>query len=100
MIDEEVISSSQVELMLSGKIYVDEAAVIRENLLQHLAQGRIHFLIDMSQVSYIDSSGLGVLVAIQKRALEQHGEVVLRGLYGAVKEIFELTRLTKVFEIR
>ena len=89
----------QVVVTLSGKIYVEDAAAIRENLLQYINQGHKNFLISLEQVNYIDSSGLGVLVAVQKRALENGGQVVLSGLHGAVRELFELTRLTRVFDI-
>ncbi len=85
---------------LSGKIYVDEAAAIRGKLLEFLELGHSNFVINLSNVDYIDSSGLGVLVAIQKRALEHKGGVVIQGLHGAVQLIFELTRLTRVFEVR
>ncbi|MFZ3100907.1 MAG: hypothetical protein WA131_10090 [Desulfitobacteriaceae bacterium] len=39
-------------------------------------------------------------MTIQKRALEHKGGVVIQGLYGAVQQIFELTRLTRVFDIQ
>lgn len=38
-------------------------------------------------------------MAIQKRALQKNGKVVIRDLRGLVRELFELTRLTSVFEI-
>lgn len=90
----------QVVVKLEGKIYVDDAAELREKLLTEIQQGRLDFLFLMERVMYMDSSGLGVLVAIQKRALEQGGRgIKIQGLSGAVKEIFELTRLNRVFEI-
>lgn len=84
---------------LTNEIYVDEAADFREQLLPYLNKGQKQFVIDVSKLKYIDSSGLGVLIGIQKRAIMNGGQVVIRGLNGAVKELFELTRLTKVFEI-
>ena len=90
----------QVVVELEGKIYVDDASDLRERLLEQIKLGHKEFLVLMERVIYIDSSGLGVLVAIQKRALEQGGRgVMIRGLNGAVREIFELTRLNRVFEI-
>ncbi len=93
------VNSGQVNVTLSGKIYVDDAASLRESLLEYVDQGYKNFHVSMDHVDYIDSSGLGVLVAVQKRVLEHQGQIVLSGLHGAVKEIFELTRLTKVFQI-
>ena len=59
-----------------------------------------NFLLDLEKVDYIDSSGLGVLVAINKRTLQNRGKLIIKGINGLVKELFELTRLTKVFEIQ
>lgn len=94
------LANREVVVRLSGNIYVEEAATIRESLLQYIEKGHKQFLINMSAVDYIDSSGLGVLVAIQKRALQSGGGVTIEGLKGVVKELFELTRLTKVFIIK
>lgn len=86
-------------ITLSGKIYVEEATAVREKLFPCLDQGYKHFVFDMSRVTFIDSSGLGVLVAIQKRALQNRGGVRINGLKGEVKELFELTRLNQVFQL-
>lgn len=93
------VADGKVKVSLSGSMYVEEAAVLRERLLDYADKGYKLFFIDMSGVDYIDSSGLGVLVAIHKRAVQKGGEVELHGLRGVVKELFELTRLTKVFTI-
>lgn len=99
MLDNIRVSNNQVIVELSGKIYVSEASVLREKLLQYIVEGYSHFVIDLDGVSYIDSSGLGVLVAIQKRATQKNGTVIVRNLRGQIKELFELTRLTKVFKV-
>lgn len=94
-----ILEDNRMVVELSGRIYVEEAAELRAKLLEHMETGQHNFVIDMSNVEYIDSSGLGVLVAIQKKALQNSGGVAIRGIKGIVKELFELTRLTKVFEI-
>ena len=100
MIQEINIEENQVIVKLSGSIYVEEAAQLRESLTGHIEKGHKTFIIDLGGVDYIDSSGLGTLVAIQKRALQNGGSVVIKGLRGLVKDLFELTRLDKVFEIQ
>lgn len=99
MIQEIKADGDHVYLRLKDKIYVDEAAMIREKLFPFLDAGCNRIVVDLSGVSYIDSSGLGVLVAILKRTRQQGGGVKLKGLDGDVLQLFELTRLTKVFEI-
>lgn len=90
----------EVVVTMNGSIYVEEATEIREKLIEYIDKGFNNFLISMAGVDYIDSSGLGVLVAIHKRALQHGGKVVIKGLTGIVKELFELTRLNKVFELQ
>jgi anti-sigma B factor antagonist len=100
MIQEITVAENHVLVSLSGSIYVEEAAQLRESLIGYIEKGHKTFIIDLGDVDYIDSSGLGTLVAIQKRALQNGGSVVIKGLKGLVKDLFELTRLTKVFEIQ
>lgn len=94
------VTDNKVKISLAGSMYVEDAAVFRERLLDYANKGHKLFHIDMSGVDYIDSSGLGVLVAMHKMALQKGGELALYGLRGVVKELFELTRLIKVFDIR
>ena len=100
MIQEITVTEGHVVVSLSGSIYVEEAAQIRESLIGYIEKGHKTFVIDLGNVDYIDSSGLGTLVAIQKRALQNGGSVIIKNLKGLVKDLFELTRLTKVFEIQ
>ena len=88
-----------VVVRIHGSLYVNDAAALRMELLNYIQKGQKHFIIDLTQTDYIDSSGLGVLVGIHKRAMEHKGSVRIRGLQGVVRELFELTRLTQVFEI-
>ena len=100
MIQEITVTDNHVVVNLSGSIYVEEAAQIRESLIGYIEKGHKTFVVDLGNVDYIDSSGLGTLVAIQKRALQNGGSVIIKNLKGLVKDLFELTRLTNVFEIQ
>jgi len=94
------IDNGQVVVTLTGSMYVEEATILREKLIILMASGHKKFTIKLNHVDYIDSSGLGVFVAIQKRALQAQGGVTLIGAQGLVKELFQLTRLNKVFEMQ
>ncbi|MEN3009056.1 STAS domain-containing protein [Pseudothermotoga sp.] len=56
-------------------------------------------VIDMSNVPYVDSAGLGAMVAVLKDTRNLGKELILMGLRQNVKRIFEMTRLDKVFKI-
>lgn len=61
--------------------------------------GSINLIIDLKEVRFIDSSGLGVLVSGFKNASTRQGSIKLSGLQTQVKSMFELTRLHRVFDI-
>jgi anti-sigma B factor antagonist len=61
--------------------------------------GSLHLLVDLKNVRFIDSSGLGALVSGFKNATTKHGTLKLSSLQPQVKSMFELTRLHRVFEI-
>jgi anti-sigma B factor antagonist len=61
--------------------------------------GMKDLVIDLKEVRFIDSSGLGVLVSGFKNASTRQGSLKLSGLQSQVKSMFELTRLHRVFDI-
>lgn len=90
----------RIMVQLDGQMYVPDAAMLRERLLQFMDKGVHSVEVNMTHLDFIDSAGLGVLIGIHKRLLERGGRMTLLGLRGSVKELFSLTRLDKVFEIR
>ena len=94
------VADHQVLVTLSGSIYVEDAVRLRERLLDLMANGCNTLIIDLKGADFIDSAGLGALVAIHKRARENGGSVIVQGLNGFVKELFVLVRLDKVFDIQ
>jgi anti-sigma B factor antagonist len=61
--------------------------------------GSKDIIIDLKDVRFIDSSGLGVLVSGYKNSSTRQGSLKLSGLQTQVKSMFELTRLHRVFDI-
>jgi anti-sigma B factor antagonist len=61
--------------------------------------GAKQLLVDLKEVRFIDSSGLGVLVSGFKNASARQGNLMLSALQPQVKSMFELTRLYRVFDI-
>lgn len=91
------VADNRIIVTLAGKMHLDEALIFKERLLEFLEQGYIDFLVDMRRLKYIECTGLGVLVAVHRRAARSGGRVVLRDTSGAVREILEMTKLTKLF---
>jgi anti-sigma B factor antagonist len=93
------VTDDRVIVTLTGKMRIAEAVSLREQVLELVERGHTRFTIDVAKLKFIDGAGLGVLVALQRRTLSRGGGVVIRGVRGSVKEMFELTQLHKLFEI-
>ena len=84
---------------LSGKITIGEGDVIlRERVTELLEGGNQNILLNLEKVSYMDSAGIGELVACYKRAKEKDGTVKLLNPTGKVFDLLQLTKLEEVFE--
>ena len=72
---------------------------LKIELRRQFESGTKDLILDLKEVLFIDSSGLGVLVSGYKNASILHGSVKLSNLQSQVKSMFELTRLHRVFDI-
>ena len=57
------------------------------------------YVMDLGQVDFMDSAGLGTLIAVLKRITERGGDMKIAGLQQKPRMVFEITRAYKVFEI-
>lgn len=88
------------EITIPENFAVEEAAEYREKMNDLINNGEIHFVNDFSKCKFIDSTGLGVLVAVYKKLAEKNGIFILRSVNNEqVLKIFKLTRLDKIFRI-
>jgi anti-sigma B factor antagonist len=84
---------------LSGKITIGEGDIqLRDKIHELLESGKKNVLLNMEKVSYMDSAGIGELVACYKRAREKNGTVKLLKASGKVADLLQLTKLQEVFE--
>jgi len=72
---------------------------LKARMLSLFEEDKNNILIDLNDVRFVDSSGLGALVSGFKNASARNGVLKLCGLQPQVKSMFELTRLHRVFEI-
>jgi len=72
---------------------------LKSSVQKLFEDGKKNVLIDLKEVRFIDSSGLGALVSGFKNAISHQGNLKLSSLQSQVKSMFELTRLHRVFEI-
>lgn len=81
------------------RIDAHNSAELKESVLKVIEQGEINIVVQLGQVRFIDSSGLGALLSGFKNAAAKSGKLVLTNIQSQVLSMFELTRLNRVFEI-
>ena len=85
---------------LSGRITVGDGSVmLRDRIRKELAGGRKRILINLGDVSYIDSSGLGELISAFTSAKKGGGELKLLSLTKKIRDLMEIVKLYTVFDI-
>jgi anti-sigma B factor antagonist len=90
-----------VVLDLNGRITLGEGSVqLRDAIRGLIGKGKKNVLLNMGEVSYIDSSGLGELVSAFTTAKNQQAEVKLLKLTRKVHDLLQLTKLYTVFDIK
>jgi anti-sigma B factor antagonist len=84
---------------LRGRLSIDSSPAFRDRLLALLRrQSRAGVIVDLTEVSYMDASGVATLVEGLKTARNRQTTLCLKGLQGRVRHLFEVTGLLTLFE--
>jgi len=99
------ISTRQVDgvtiLDCSGRITLGEGSItLRENVGQLLAKGQKKILLNLGEINYIDSSGIGELVTAFTTVRKQGGDLKLLNLTKKVHDLLQITKLYTVFDVK
>ena len=86
-------------LKVAGEIDVYTAPKLREKLIELVNEGSYDLVVDLENVDFLDSTGLGVLVGGLKRVRNHYGSLKLVCTQDKILKIFRITGLTKVFPI-
>jgi anti-sigma B factor antagonist len=86
---------------LSGRITLGEGSVVlRDTIKDLLGKGQKKILLNLGDVSYIDSSGIGELVSAFTSVRNQGGELKLLNLTKKVHDLLQITKLYTVFDVK
>jgi anti-sigma B factor antagonist len=85
-------------LVASGDVDLQTAPVLRRHIERAVEPGEI-LVIDLRQVTFMDSPGLGTLVHCDRVQRERGGHLVLKDPSGAVRELFDTVQLANVIEL-
>ena len=87
-----------IKVAVDGRLVAAVAPGLREDVLGRIHDG-VNVLFDLSKMAHIDSSGLGVLVQVLQKVKAGSGKVILAGLQPGPKIVFDITKVSRVFEI-
>jgi anti-sigma B factor antagonist len=85
---------------LNGRIVLgEESGTLRETVKSLMAAGKKKVVLNMADVTYIDSAGLGILVAAYVSAKTQGASIRLCALGNKFREVLQMTRLLTIFDV-
>jgi len=88
-------------LDLSGRITLGEGSVVlRDTVRDILGKGNKKILLNLGEVNYIDSSGIGELVSAFTTVRKEGGELKLLNLTKKVHDLLQITKLYTVFDVK
>ncbi|PLT27953.1 anti-sigma factor antagonist [Peribacillus deserti] len=90
---------SKATVKVKGEIDAYTAPKLRETLFPLSEQQNVHMVVDLSEVSYMDSTGLGVFVGLFKSVRSHDGEFRLVGLSERLRRLFDITGLADIIDI-
>jgi anti-sigma B factor antagonist len=88
-----------IVVRLSGTIFFDEESTFLRARVKDLLGKSVQIVLDLGNVTRIDSSGLGTLVALYVSARKVGGDIKLTNLGNHIKEALRITRLVTLFDI-
>ena len=92
--------AGETVVQAAGELDVNTAPELRERLAGLIGEGSRAILIELSGVTFVDSTALSVLVSALKRLRQADGDLQLSSPSPSVRRVFEITGLTRLFTIR
>lgn len=83
---------------IDGRLDASNVANLKKDFLAWLGETN-NFVLDLSRMDFIDSTGLGGIVACLKYASEKNGDLKIACLQSKPRLVFEITRANKIFDI-
>ena len=96
----EVIKNEKASILkIKGDVDLYSSPQVREKIIAAISKDEPNLLVDLDNVTYMDSSGVATLVEGLQLTKKNGGKLKLYNLSSATRDVFELSRLDKVFDI-
>lgn len=92
-------SKNVLLVAVRGKIGSETVEVFKQQLEKIILGGNSRLILDLKDVTYLNSIGLGVLASMLRLVRKENGDIKLFELPPGVKELFNITRLSLIFEV-
>ena len=86
-------------ISISGRVDSLTSAEVGRFFDEQIEKGQARLVLDLSQVDYMSSSGLRVLVSTLKNVRQHHGDLYLAGLQENIRQLFDLSGFTSIFKL-
>jgi len=90
---------STVIVSIKGRVDAVTAPELEKCLSEQIDSGENTVVVNMAELDYISSAGLRVVLLIAKKLKAKQGDMLLVGLQGPVKEVFEISGFSTIFNI-
>ena len=87
-------------LHLTGEVDAFTAPLLRDALMPLTEENGKKVIVDLTNVEYVDSTGLGILIGAYKSAHNYKSHLQLQGLSSRIKRLFEITGLDEIIDIK
>lgn len=94
------IAGDVVVAKLAGRLDSGSAAAAEEQLMRLVGSNTPHLVIDLSQLDYVSSAGLRVLLIVARKVQQAQGRLALFGLSSGVREVFSISGFDKILAVR
>ncbi|HOJ12231.1 MAG TPA: STAS domain-containing protein [Clostridiales bacterium] len=91
--------NDKVIVILSGEADIYTSSQLKDKLYELIDKNKTDIIIDCNELSYIDSTGLGVFAGALKKAGQYNKSIYIRGLKSNIKKLFTITGLDRLFII-
>ena len=86
-------------MKVMGRMDAENAGKFQQACEQWIAKGATHLVVELSGLQYVSSMGLACFLAVAKTLQGKAGSMILTGLQGLPKQVFEITHLIGLFPV-
>jgi anti-sigma B factor antagonist len=102
-VEELTVSTSEIggtqALKLAGELNFDTAPKLRRQLTRKVKKQERDIVVDLSDLSFMDTCGLATLIETRQRAGEYGGRVIMVGVSEMIREVMQITRVEELFTL-